>query len=344
MKTPNAYDDFGLSMVWRPTRAVRILDQHVGGGGARGGGGKLSQATKARLNRVVRKAPEAVVKVSGRTKDAGHLKAHLDYITRNGKVEAQTDFGPMKGRAAVEELHADWALDEKHLGRSESLRRAPLSVNMVLSMPKAVDRERFRDAVTDFVDKELRPRVDVVVCFHHDTAHPHAHVTVRGRDREGKTFNPRKADLHNYRERFAECLRHRGIEAEATPRSARGVGMRGQRAAVRQMEKRNVTSKVTESAYRQAMRDHEEGQGARPWEKPIEQRHKAVKAVYETAARSLAVSSDPTDRLLAERVAAFTKALPADRPLTRRDHYAAVLARRVKEQDTPGKAPSTPER
>ena len=189
-------DNFGLSLIWRPAKAVRILDQSKGVGGPSRGKGQLSPADKARLSRVVKRASEVVIKVSGRTRDADHLKAHLDYITRNGKLEAETDVGLIKGRPAVGELHADWALDETLTRQLRVSRKAPLSVNMVFSM-REVDQERFRDAVRDFVDRELRPRGDVVVCFHADTSHPHAHVTVRGRDREGRTFNPRKADLHD---------------------------------------------------------------------------------------------------------------------------------------------------
>ncbi|MGY2990062.1 type IV secretory pathway VirD2 relaxase [Bradyrhizobium sp. USDA 4508] len=196
------------------------------------------------------------MKVSGRTKDAGHLRAHLDYITRNGKVEMQSDYGPMKGKEAVGELHADWADSAEVTAQNKSLRKVPMSVNMVLSLPKGSDREKFRDAVTDFVDKELRPRVDIVVCFHDDTAHPHAHVTVRGRDREGKTFNPRKSQLHEYREKFAACLRHRGIDAEATPRYARGVGMRDYATAMPRMEQRGE-ARVRHDMIRELRQDYD---------------------------------------------------------------------------------------
>ena len=42
------------------------------------------QESAARFIRVLRRAPEVMVKVTGRTRDGGHLKAHLDYISRNG--------------------------------------------------------------------------------------------------------------------------------------------------------------------------------------------------------------------------------------------------------------------
>jgi hypothetical protein len=53
-------------------------------------------------------------------------------------------------------------------------------------------------------------------------ANPHVHISVRAESKHGKRLNPRKADLHRWRETFAAKLRKRGIEAEAT----RGVGRR----------------------------------------------------------------------------------------------------------------------
>src|SRR3546814_11847 len=41
---------------------------------------------RATLARVVRRAPEVLVKVTGRKKGAKHLAAHLDYIGRHGDI------------------------------------------------------------------------------------------------------------------------------------------------------------------------------------------------------------------------------------------------------------------
>lgn len=230
----------------------------------------VSASSRARLNRVASRTPQCMVKVSGRTHDVGHLQEHLDYITRNGKENAETAYGDMKGKSAVRDLHAEWSIDAQTCYGRENLRKAPLSVNMVLSMPPGTDRERFRDAVRDFVDDNLRKRVDVVLCFHDDTDHPHAHVTVRGRDHQGRTYNPNRTVLARYREQFAETLRHRGIEADATPRYARGQGMRGERQVLRHIQARGIAPRVLVAAQRQAL--ERAGKAADrtlppPWEK-----------------------------------------------------------------------------
>ncbi|HRD86172.1 MAG TPA: conjugal transfer protein TraS, partial [Rubrivivax sp.] len=58
--------------------------------------------------------------------------------------------------------------------------------------------------------------------LHDHQANPHVHISVRAESRHGKRLNPRKADLHRWRETFAEKLRDQGIEAEATRQATRG--------------------------------------------------------------------------------------------------------------------------
>ncbi|MDI3467782.1 MAG: IncQ plasmid conjugative transfer DNA nicking endonuclease TraR [Nitrospira sp.] len=40
--------------------------------------------------------------------------------------------------------------------------------------------------------------------------HPHVHLTVKAVNFEGTRLNPRKPDLHRWREGFAEALRDHG--------------------------------------------------------------------------------------------------------------------------------------
>jgi len=295
---------------------------------------------KAKLARIVSKTPEVMIKISGRTRDSGHLKEHMNYITRNGKVPAETDYGLMKGSAAIKDLHADWADDEIIYKGQHQVCKAALSVNMVLSMPPGVDRERFRNAVNDFVNSELRPRVDVMVAFHHDTNHPHAHVTVRGRQHDGRTFNPGKPVLEHYREQFALSLRRRGLEAEATPRYARGRTMKSEQQYVRHMRARgfmpHTQNLAIGEAYRDLQRNNKGMSGeagsdsaakARPWENAVRQRHNGIIGVYTAAAKELYASGDPDDRQLALKVAQFAKSIP--KPVFAHDLYKQALEKQL---------------
>lgn len=51
---------------------------------------------------------------------------------------------------------------------------------------------------------------------------PHVHISVRAESKHGRRLNPRKTDLHRWRETFAEKLRERGVEAEASRQATRG--------------------------------------------------------------------------------------------------------------------------
>jgi hypothetical protein len=62
--------------------------------------------------------------------------------------------------------------------------------------------------------------------LHDHQANPHVHISVRAESKHGRRLNPRKTDLHRWRETFAAKLRDRGIEAEATRQATRGAARR----------------------------------------------------------------------------------------------------------------------
>ena len=58
-------------------------------------------------------------------------------------------------------------------------------------------------------------------CLHDHQANSHVHLSVRAESKRGKRLNPRKEDLHRWRETYAEKLRGWGIDAEATRQASR---------------------------------------------------------------------------------------------------------------------------
>ena len=116
-------------------------------------------------------------------------------------------------------------------GRRLALRRQPASTtssdrreafNIMLSMPRGTDPLTVQRAAREFAQAELADHKYVMVLHDHQ-ANPHVHISVRAESKHGKRLNPRKADLHRWRETFAEKLRGWGIEAEATRQATRGV-------------------------------------------------------------------------------------------------------------------------
>jgi hypothetical protein len=71
-----------------------------------------------------------------------------------------------------------------------------------------------------------------------DRDHPHVHLTIARRDQDGRRFHPNRDDLFRYRQRFAQKLRDRGIEANATPSRARGIDPKHEPIAAKKMREK----------------------------------------------------------------------------------------------------------
>jgi type IV secretory pathway VirD2 relaxase len=316
----------GFDEIWRPVGGGRVRPREVLGGAGAG--------ARARLSRIVRKVPEVMVKVTGRTRGAGHLAAHLNYITRRGELEAEDRDGAlMIGRGEVGELAKDWEamadLDRRRTART------PTSLSIVLSMPASTDPIALRDAGRDFAGRTFGDTHDYVFLLHTDAGHPHVHLTVRALGDQGQRLNPKKADLEAWRQAFAEALRDRGIEAEATPRRARGVTRKAERMPVRKLRERLAASdggmpRVTAQAYRDAA-PIAAGAVTEPptWQGAIERQQARIRALYLSQARLLAASAEPDDRALARAVARFVAEMP---PV---ETQRQALARRLREAGIP---------
>ena len=324
----------GFEDVWRPVAQPRRTPARV----LRPGGHDV----RARLSRIVRRAPEVMVKVTGRTRNGPHLKAHLDYISRNGKLDLEDDQGAqLSGRDDVADLAQDWAA-QADLDRARRT-NSPMSHSIILSMPAGTDPQALRLAARAFAREMFEDRFEYVFALHTDADHPHVHLSVRSCGVRGERLNPKKADLEAWRQVFAEVLRERGVEAEATPRRARGVTRKAERQALRQMADRSRgTTAAASRTHREAMKEAAAATfGAdaalRPWERMIGRQQARVRSLYLQQAALLDRSPDAVDRELAALVRAVVKEMPAP------DSRRLALARALR--DLNGRLdPSPPER
>lgn len=282
-----------------------------------------ADAGRAQLQRVVRGAPEVMVKITGRTRDGGHLQRHLDYITRNGKLTLEGPDGErLIGRADVRALAEDW---RSELSVVPQRRDAPVSLSIVLSMPAGTDEGRVHDAARAFASRLFADRHPYVFALHTDDRHPHVHLTVRALGRNGERLNPRKADLQLWRETFAAALRDRGVEAEATPRRARGVVRKAERTPVRKLRERferaeGPMPRTLEGALKSAATSP----AAEPvWETRLRQRQAAIRRTLVVEALRLQASTAEGDRRLGQDLEQFIRTLPP--VLTRREMLARAL-------------------
>ncbi len=182
---------------------------------------------RAQISRTTRRSPEVMVKITNRLgagKGMAAIRNHLTYITRNGKLDLETDTGE---RLTDKESIADYAHELKYQVRGRSVpevsnRRE--AFNIILSMPAGTPPDKVREAARAFLGEEFGGQHRYCFTLHTDTDKPHVHACIQATPiRKGKRLNPRKADLQRWREGFAEQLRCIGIDANATPRKTRGV-------------------------------------------------------------------------------------------------------------------------
>lgn len=154
----------------------------------------------------------------------GAIRNHLAYISRNGKLELETDTGErLTDKESIVDFTNEWKTQVRGQPIPEISKRRE-AFNIILSMPTGTPPDAVREAARDFLEEEFGGRHRYCFTLHTDTDKPHIHACVLAAPtRKGKRLNPRKADLQGWREGFAEQLREIGIDANATPRWSRGA-------------------------------------------------------------------------------------------------------------------------
>jgi hypothetical protein len=275
------------------------------------GGGSFGQSSNAKeirskLGSIAKRTPEVVVRISGGGKGMKHIKAHLDYITRNGQIEAEDQNGDkLSGKDDVDALKGEWRDGGFPIPEDDGTRRE--AFNIILSMPAGTNEEAVKGAVRDFAAVEFEGFQYVMALHTFDTdpdpepsPNPHVHLAVKATGLDGIRLNPRKADLQRWREGFAKALRDRGVDATATKRVQRLSLPRGEKQAVRQKRERgeqfDKVGRAPASAERVAKAKRTE---------------EKVLYAYGKMAKALATSDDVEDRKLA---AGLVHALNENKP------------------------------
>lgn len=178
---------------------------------------------RAQLARTTKKSPEVMVKITSK-KNAGKgmavIRNHLDYISRNGKVELEDHEGrTLNNRADLKDFKEDWSQDISEIPQHRE------TINVMFSMKKGTPTDEVKEAVREYLKEEFGGKHEYLFALHTDTDHPHVHVVIKIAPirKKDKRLNPRKNDLQRWREGFAENLRKLDIDANATPRKTRGV-------------------------------------------------------------------------------------------------------------------------
>ena len=221
----------------------------------------------------------------------------------------------METRADLRALHDDW-LAANILGERGGHRPgAAQSVGIILSMPEGTSPDRVHDAARSWARTTLHDH-DWLLVRHDDRGHPHVHVTVRAVGPTGKRLTAGPADLQRWRETFARELRRLGIEAEATPRKARGVVIKSAKSAVHRVEQRGLEPRVA----RRGRDEIASPETAARWEIGIQVRQEHIRTAYLAQAEELDRGT-ADDVRLARNIRSFVGSMPV--PLTRRQLLAA---------------------
>ncbi|MDI7776564.1 hypothetical protein [Asticcacaulis sp. EMRT-3] len=211
-------------------------------------GGTISTTDSAarirkKLDAIARRVPEVMVKISGGGNGMNQIKAHFDYISRNGQIALENQDGQIvEGRGEIDHLRDDWQTSGYRIKDETTTREA---FNIVLSMPEGTDPHQLHKAARDFAKSEFAGHEYVMALHTFETdpdpepaRHPHVHLSVKARSDAGVRMNPRKGDLQRWREGFAQSLRDHGVEAVATSRQVRLQRQRGTKTSVAKMRDR----------------------------------------------------------------------------------------------------------
>src|SRR3989442_929269 len=178
-----------------------------------------SDAVRREVRLAVKRAPQVMVKVTGGGRGMGVIRAHMNYIDREGDGLIDQGGERHEGREARREIARQWAREGTPIPERSDRREA---FNIMWSMPAGTDSKKLLAAVQALAARQF-PGHKYVMALHTHQANPHVHLLVRAESDLGIRLNPRKADLHEWRMEFAAELRERGIAAAASRQAARGV-------------------------------------------------------------------------------------------------------------------------
>ncbi len=296
------------------------------------------EAVAGRIARSLSGYTQVNVKVTSWGKSAGHVRDHVRYITRNGEIEAEDEFG----RLHPNQLSTRDALNGWFRERDPRRPAKRESMHLVLSMPHGTDPGKVLAAARKFSAREFRGRQYLLALHSEKTdrrlghgKHPHVHLVVKSLDDAGLRLHVGPHDLWRYREVFAEELRNLGVRATNAPALER-LEVKRERRSRKQAEllkanniRRNRQWRArAEEAMSIALRD-------RPLDvSSAERRRKADRALaiqdYRLAAEVLRRSASAADQALANQIREFVvRAQPA---MVERENAVRVARQQLKQQ------------
>lgn len=210
------------------------------------------QLLRAELQSHLNRAPQVLVKITGKSRGEAGVRDHLRYIG-GGKAEKYeereeresqareaekleskanqklvrdvlTESGAaLRTTADLNDLQAEWRRGLSPMTWTSDRAEA---IHVLYQMPAGTNEHRMLEAVQATAAAEFDGHRYAMALHAHQST-PHVHLIVRAaNDVDGRRLNPRKEDLHRWRMRFAHELRERGIDAAASRQRTRGYAQR----------------------------------------------------------------------------------------------------------------------
>ena len=205
------------------TGTRRRPSSHAGTGRRLGTPEARAQFVRHKLQQMVRRAPQVLVKIAKTPKGMRGISNNLSYISRDGKLDIEDQDGQViQGKEAVADLKTEWQDGGVPIPQQSTKRDA---FHLILSMPARTDPLAVHRAARALAAREFSSYQYAMVLHTFETdpdpnpsRHPHVHLTVKTAGLDGIRLNPRKSDIQRWREGFAEALREQGIDATTTSR------------------------------------------------------------------------------------------------------------------------------
>jgi hypothetical protein len=285
-----------------------------------------------------------MVKVTGGGAKVGAVSAHLGYISRQGKLELETDEGErITSRDEHKTLLKSWHLElsagqyRRQNERRPTARTLKLVHNIVLSMPAPTPPEKVLAAARKFAKEKFALQHRYAMALHTDQQHPHVHLVVKAESELGRRLHIDKLLLREWREDFARMMREQGVEANATSRIVRGRNKSQPRAAEYQAQQHGKSTALRQRVMAIAQELSHTGAVRDPAHGKLIRNRKEVVVNWMKAADKLEAQGETA---LAGDVRYFANHLPP--VLTDKQKLARQFIRHIKMQrsvERDGRAP-----
>ena len=254
---------------------------------------------------------------------------HLDYISRYGKLELETDDGERVHGRIGKVLLEDWDVDIDDVRRQGELaatkgRKPPKLIHkLMFSMPPGTPPEKVLAAVRNFAREEFWGQHRFALVLHTDEDHPHVHLVLKAVSEQGVRLNIKKATLRQWRLEFARNLRLLGVLANATERAVRGQSRKGMKDGIYRASLRGDSTYIRAQAEAVASELLKGNFRVEPGKRTLAETRKRVEGGWRAVAAALTGQGCPD----AESIERFVSEMAP--PWTQHEWVARDLRRRL---------------